>query len=152
MRSGSTTAESLEVVVVEIEEQDKEEIVPDCCADCAFPSSQPNSLPSSPQSQVVSATAVAWSSTPVALHRRLVVSATAIAWSSSPVALYRSLVPSLVNPSPLNSELKQSQAPNPVALYRTQVSESSSSMFIFSELPLLVFFVLRSSAQFLFVG
>ncbi|XLS55517.1 hypothetical protein HN51_005272, partial [Arachis hypogaea] len=81
-----------------------------------------------------------------------VVSATAIAWSSSPVALYRSLVPSLVNPSPLNSELKQSQAPNPVALYRTQVSESSSSMFIFSELPLLVFFVLRSSAQFLFVG
>ncbi|XLS76241.1 hypothetical protein HN51_033106, partial [Arachis hypogaea] len=56
---------------------------------------KPSSPPSSPRSQVVSATAVAWSSAPVALHRRL--------------------VPSPVNPCLLNSELKHSQAPSPIA-------------------------------------
>ncbi|XLT60172.1 hypothetical protein HN873_052776, partial [Arachis hypogaea] len=74
--------------------------------------SQPSSPPLSPRSQVVSATAVAWSSTPVDLHRHL--------------------VPSPVNPSPLNYELKHSQAPSPVALHRTQV------ISLFSDLRVLL--------------
>ncbi|QHN86164.1 uncharacterized protein DS421_16g543670 [Arachis hypogaea] len=68
--------------------------------------SQPSCLPSSLRSQVVSATAVAWSSAPVVVHRRLIPSPAAlrrlhllntnsplivfiVAWSSTPVALHR---------------------------------------------------------------